>query len=337
MSNLWGQFRIKFWGTRGSIPVSSLETLKYGGNTACVEVRCGDNLIIIDSGTGIRNLGNELLKEMPIKASILFSHVHWDHIQGMPFFQPVYEAGNEFKLYGSKNWDEKLEYVLKEQMRPPRFPVTLEDVDTFGAKIEYINIDPGTVFKIGGKAHINITTAELYHPNISSNSMYSTGFRIEYGGKIFVYATDTESLPKPDERLLELAYGADLLIHDAQYTSHEYYGLNGNSKKKFGHSTPEAAAEVALNAKVKKLVLFHHDPNHDDATVEQMLQAASAIFPNTVVASEGMIIDLSKITIELDECCSMEKKIQPIRSSGVATNKITREISMWSDNTIVEK
>lgn len=281
-------FKIKFWGTRGSIPTPGPGTVKYGGNTACVEVRCGRELIILDSGSGIRELGVELLKEIPLSASILFSHVHWDHIQGLPFFQPIYIPGNEFKLYGNKNWSTKLEYALKGQMHPPNFPVSLEAINASGAKMGYIDIDSGAVFNIGSRDEITIRSVELCHPNKTFS------FRIEYMGKNFVYATDTENLPEPDRRLVELAYGADLLIHDAQYTRQEYYcGVNGGVPMKGrGHSTPEAAAETAIAAKVKKLALFHHDPGHNDAEVDQMLQTASAIFPNTIAVSEGMVIEL---------------------------------------------
>ena len=280
------QFRVRFWGARGCIPTPGVGTLKYGGNTACVEVRCGEELIIMDAGTGIRELGMELMKEIPVKASILFSHVHWDHVQGIPFFQPAYEAGNEFRLYGSKNWDVKLEYALEYQMQNPNFPLNIEELKTVGAKMEYIDIEAGEHFKIGSKDQVTIRSAELHHTD------KAFGFRIEYSDKILTYATDTESLPKPDKSLVELARCADLLIHDAQYTSEEYYGLNGDPKRNWGHSTPEAAAEVAIVANVKKLVLFHHDPYHNDAKVDGMLQVAATIFPNTVAASEGMVIEL---------------------------------------------
>ena len=289
MSNTAGKFRIKFWGTRGSIPSPGPGSLKYGGNTSCVEVRCGGELIIIDAGTGIRNLGTELLKEMPVKASILFSHVHWDHIQGIPFLRPAYALGNEFKLYGNKDWDTKLEYALKCQMQSPNFPVTLEDMNQVGAYMEYIDIEAGTVFQTGGADPVNVRSVELCHPD------KAFGFRIDYGGRSMVYATDTENLPEPDGKLVELASGADILIHDAQYTTDEYYGVNGESRENWGHSTPEAAAAVAIAANVEQLVLFHHDPYHDDAQVDAMLQTASAIFPNTVAAFEGMAIELQPI------------------------------------------
>jgi phosphoribosyl 1,2-cyclic phosphodiesterase len=278
-----GRFKIKFWGTRGSIPVPGRETVRYGGNTACVELRCGEELIIIDAGTGIRGLGAKLLKEMPVKASMLFSHMHWDHIQGIPFFQPVYISGNEFKLYDNKNWNTKLEYALKGQMQSPGFPVAFEEA---GARMEYIDVGNRKAFNVGDTDQITVRTFELRH----TDKAY--GFRIEYGGRSMVYATDNESLPKPDKRLVELASGADLLIHDAQYTSEEYYGVNTDPKRNWGHSTPEAAAGAAIAANVRKLVLFHHDPYHDDETVSQILKIASAIFPNTVAAYEGMLIEL---------------------------------------------
>lgn len=291
MTGIAGTFRLKFWGTRGSIPSPGSGTLKYGGNTSCLEVRCGNELIIIDAGTGIRGLGTEIHKAGPVKASILFSHMHWDHIQGIPFFQPVYVPGNEFKIYGGKDWDTKLESALKCQMQSPNFPVTLEQVNETGARMEYINIDAGTMFQIGHTDPITITSIELRHPD------RAFGFRIDYGGRSMVYATDTENLPEPDERLTELASGADLLIHDAQYTNEEYYGLDGGgSKVNWGHSTPEAAAAAAIAANVKQLVLFHHDPYHKDDLVDQMLQTSSAIFPNTIAASEGMVIDLHAFT-----------------------------------------
>ena len=280
------KFSVKFWGTRGSIVAPGPESLKYGGNTACVEIRCGSELIIIDAGTGIRSLGTELLKDSPIKASILFSHMHWDHIQGIPFFRPAYVTGNEFKLYGNMNWDTKLEYVLRWQMRSPNFPVTFEDMNKVGARMEYIDIDTGMIFHIGDEDPITIRSVELRHTD------ETFGFRIDYGGRSLVYATDTENFPEPDEKLVELASNVDVLIHDAQYTTQEYYGLNGDSRKDWGHSTPEAAVAVAQAAGAKQLVLFHHDPYHDDAQIDSMLQTASAIFPDTVAASEGMVIEL---------------------------------------------
>ena len=182
-----GKFIVKFWGTRGSIPSPGPDTVKYGGNTSCLEVRCGHELIIIDAGTGIRNLGAELLKEKQVKAAILFSHVHWDHIQGIPFFRPAYVPGNEFKLYGNKNWDTKLEFALECQMQSPNFPVTFDELNEVGAHMEYIDIDGGAVFQIGAEDPVTIRSLELRHPD------KVFGFRIDYGGKALIYATDTEN------------------------------------------------------------------------------------------------------------------------------------------------
>ena len=318
MSRFSGDFRIEFWGTRGLIPVPGAETVKYGGNTACVEVRCGREIIILDAGTGIRELGTKFLRESSTRASILFSHMHWDHIQGMPFFRPAYVPGNEFKLYGNKNWDVTLEATLGGQMRKPSFPISLNEMHAIGAKMEYINIDFGTTFEIGDSQKITVHSAELNHPQ------RAFGFRIEYNGRSLVYATDVESLPHPGRELLELASGADLLIHDAQYTAEEYYKLSHNNDRSCGHSTPEAAARVALEAGVNKLALFHHDPHHDDKTVDRMLRKARETFPNTVAASEGMVIELLPslqqnvyYTQRLDMlqiCSSMEP---PISETGI--------------------
>ena len=160
-------------------------------------------------------------------------------------------------------------------------------IGAIGRMVDFADDTNGrTVVRIGNGHEVTIRTAELRH------SDRAFGFRIEYNGRNLVYATDVENLPKPDKRILKLASGADLLIHDAQYTNEEYYGLTGDPKRNWGHSTAEAAAEVAAAANVKKLVLFHHDPYHDDAKVDQMWQVASAIFPNTVSAFEGMVIEL---------------------------------------------
>jgi len=286
MSKQTEDLKIKFWGTRGSVPVPGSGTVKFGGNTSCVEVRCGKELIILDAGTGIKNLGLELLKEMPVKASIFFSHLHWDHIQGMPFFSPIYIQGNEFNFYGGKTWDIKLENALKGQMKNPIFPISLNTVNSVGAKVQYMDIEEDKIIQIGGKEQVTIQSIELCH----TDKVF--GFRIEYKGKSLIYATDTENLPEPSAKLMELAHNSDLIIHDAQYTTEEYYGLNGPSKKNWGHSTPEVAALVALKAKAKMLVLFHHDPYHDDSIIEQIQRKASAIFPNTIAASESVVIEL---------------------------------------------
>jgi len=274
-------FSIKFWGTRGSIPAPGPKTVKYGGNTACIEVRYGNELLILDAGTGINGLGTELSNGHPINGSILFSHTHWDHIQGMPFFRPAYNPWNHFRLYGNKNWDITLKDALRIQMRRPNFPVNLDDIGLEGAKIGFINIGVGESFQVGFRDKATVTSFELHHTD------QAIGFRIDYMGRSIVYATDNEGID-PDDKVIKVAQEADILIHDAQYSYEEYFGLNGNFKKGFGHSIPENAAKTALAARVKLLVMFHHDPYHDDKTVDEMLEATSRIFSKTIAASEGL-------------------------------------------------
>jgi phosphoribosyl 1,2-cyclic phosphodiesterase len=300
MCEIMGDFRIRFWGTRGSIPAPGPGTVKYGGNTSCIEVRCGQEIIVLDAGTGIRELGNELTKENPSKISILFSHVHWDHIQGMPFFQPASINDCHIRLYGNLTWKTKLEQSLKLQMKSPNFPTTLERKYNNGKNMKYIDIDGESRFNIGQNKQISIQSFKLRHPNDAF------GFRIEYNGKSMVYATDTESLPTLDDKLIGVSGSTDLLIHDAQYTRREYYGFDGSSKKNWGHSTPEAAAKIAQASKVKKLVLFHHDPYHHDLQIDEMVKSASEIFPNTIAAYEGMAINLTNDIMVLNESYSGE-------------------------------
>ena len=276
--------QIKFWGVRGSIASGSPTTAGIGGNTTCVEVRCGDELIIIDTGTGVRDLGMALMKEMPLKATILFSHVHWDHIQGFPFFGPFFIPGNEFRVFGGTSLPTTIKEVLNQQMAPPYFPVK---IDLFGSKITYHDVKPGDV--IEGNSY-KVTLAPLLHPN----GCYA--YRIDYQGKTMVFSTDCEHYEdRPNKNLIELSKDADVLIYDAQYTEDEYYGLNGQfSRKGWGHSTMQEGVKVAKAANVKKLVLFHHDPSHDDNFIKQIEAESRQFFPESIAAYEGLQIDLSQ-------------------------------------------
>lgn len=253
-----------------------------GGNTTCVEVRCGDEIIIFDSGTGIINMGKSLMAEMPVKASLFFSHVHWDHIQGFPFFGPFYVPGNEFDIYGGTALPTKIEDVLDEQMSAPCFPIRKE---VFGATLRYHDIRHGDV--VEGK-NFKVSPANLYHPN------GSYGFRVDSGGQSLVFATDNEHQEdKLSKNLLELSKDVDLLIYDAQYTDAEYYGLEGQfSRKGWGHSTMKEGVKMAKAANVKKLVLFHHDPAHCDEFIGEIEAECKQIFPNSIAAFEGLEINL---------------------------------------------
>ena len=272
------KFRIRFWGVRGGIPTPGPETVRYGGNTSCVEVRCGEQLIILDAGSGIRKLGIELKKEAPVEATILLSHFHWDHIQGFPFFQPGFQPHNKFHIYAARKLNTNLERLMQGQMMYPNFPVSLEKM---GAKMEFTEVIPGEIILIEDVA---IKTVACYHPG------ESMAFRISYGGASVVYATDTEHYSCIDASLLKLSKGADYLIYDAAYTPEEYCGETGSSKVGWGHSTWEEGVKLAKAAEVGKLILFHHDPEHDDDFVSEIERQAKEALPGTMAAYEGLEI-----------------------------------------------
>jgi phosphoribosyl 1,2-cyclic phosphodiesterase len=279
---------ITFWGVRGSIPTPGPATVEIGGNTSCVEVRAGKAILIFDGGTGLRLLGKKLLKEMPLTAHMFFSHVHWDHIQGFPFFEPAFVGGNTFHLYGGKNVSRTLEETLAGQMDHPNFPVHLT---VMGAKMSFHDVPEGDPVDIddgsGGKARV--TNASGNHPQ----GVFA--FRVEHGGKVIVYATDTEHYEgRIDDKLVKLAHKADVLIYDSQYTPEEYAGTagTGGSKKGWGHSTYEEGTKIARAAGAKKLVLYHHDPTQNDAAVREKEKRARAGFPDSIAAHEGLVLNV---------------------------------------------
>jgi phosphoribosyl 1,2-cyclic phosphodiesterase len=280
--------QMTFWGVRGSIPAPGPDTVQFGGNTSCVEVRANKAILIFDGGTGLRLLGKKLLQEMPITAHMFFSHVHWDHIQGFPFFEPAFVAGNVFHLYGGNNVSRTLEETLAGQMDHPNFPVHLT---AMGAKMVFRDLGEGESVDIedgvGGAARV--TTASGNHPQ----GVFA--FRVEHGGRAMVYATDTEHCEgRIDEKLVHLARGAEVLVYDAQYTPEEYSGTagTGGPKKGWGHSTFEEGARIARTAGVRRLVLFHHDPIQSDAAVREKEKRARAVFDDVTAAREGMTIEL---------------------------------------------
>lgn len=276
--------RIRMWGVRGSVPSPGPSTVQVGGNTSCYEVRAGDDLIILDGGTGLRLLGEDLMKEMPLEAWMFFSHVHWDHIQGFPFFKPAFVRGNTIHLYGGVNVTRTLEETLAGQMDYPSFPVHLTEM---GARMSFHDLYEGEEIKIGKAADVRVTNARGNHPN----GVYA--YRIDHGGKSVCYITDSEHYAIVDPKLKRLAAGADVLIFDAMYTPEEYAGLTGDIPKTgWGHATFEAGCDLAKAAGVKQLVLHHHDPNQDDAAVAEKERRAKALFPNTIAAREGTVIEL---------------------------------------------
>jgi phosphoribosyl 1,2-cyclic phosphodiesterase len=279
--------RITFWGVRGSIPSPGPDTVGVGGNTSCVEVRAGKLLLIFDGGTGLRLLGKTLLKDMPITAHLFFSHVHWDHIQGFPFFDPAFVPGNVINLYGGNNVSRTLEETLAGQMDHPSFPVHLTDM---GAKMHFHDVveDVPLELDAGDGTKAVITSARGNHPN----GVWA--YRVDHGGHSVMYATDTEHYAVVDPRLSKLAKNVDLLIYDSQYTPEEYSGTagSGGSKVGWGHSTFDEAVKLAKSAAAKKLVLYHHDPMQSDAAVAEKERRARELFPSCEAAREGLKIEL---------------------------------------------
>lgn len=274
---------IRFWGVRGSIASPGPATAGVGGNTSCVEVRCGETRLILDAGTGLRRLGESMMKEGPTRSTLLLSHLHWDHIQGLPFFLPAYLPGSEIAVVGARSAEMTLEETLSHQMQAPVFPVRLAELP---AKLGFRHVRAGDRIDVG-PASVRVDKGN--HPG------GVLAYRIEHAGRSVVYATDTEHYACVDPALRDLSRDADVLIYDAQYTSEEYAGATGRSKVGWGHSTWEAAVALAREAGVRRLVLFHHDPQRDDEGVARIEAAAQARFGATIAAREGLCLDITGV------------------------------------------
>ncbi|MCB2101065.1 MAG: MBL fold metallo-hydrolase [Rhodobacterales bacterium] len=275
-------FRLRFRGVRGSIAVPSPDHVRYGGNTSCIEVALGDHRLVLDAGTGIRELGQDLLRENVRDVNILLTHTHWDHINGFPFFAPAYLPENRVRIYAGHLTGEEnaLAAVLSTQMANPMFPVPLEAMQ---ADLTLVD------FRAGETLHlfpdVEIPTAPLNHPN------GATGYRINYDGRSLCYITDTEHKPGgPDQRILELIKGADLVIYDSTYTQEEYKNHVG-----WGHSTWNEGVRLCRAADVKRMAIFHHEPDHDDAFMDALAAEAAAVWDGAFVAQEGMVIDMDDL------------------------------------------
>ncbi len=288
--------RVRFWGTRGSIPTPGSNTVRYGGNTPCVEVRTDSGwLVILDAGTGIRELGRNLLERSngaPIKGDIFLTHAHWDHIQGIPFFAPIFGRGNHFTIWGSESLQRSFDKVLRDQMSPVVFPVSFEELD---ATIDFRGLPEGTPTEGTG---YEVTAFAVQHPG------GALGYRFtETGGKggSLVYVSDNELAAHPRydspadwrNQMVTFVRGSAVLIHDTTYTTEEYDHHRG-----WGHSTYAEAVTLAMDAEVETLVLYHHEPRRTDEQLDHHLALCRAMVKDrgsslqVIAAAEGLTLTL---------------------------------------------
>lgn len=276
--NKEAKLTVKFWGVRGSIPCPGLAYQRYGGNTPCVEITCGDKTLIFDAGTGLRALGQELIKKGKNEAEIFFSHAHLDHIIGFPFFAPAFNPKNNFKIW-SGVFDQQIpiKEVFQKLTSPPMFPVSLE---VFNANLDFLTFKPGDKIELDGG--ISLSTAALNHPQ------GAVGYRVNFGGRSVCYITDTEhKVGEIDQNIKSLVSGSDLVIYDACFTDENYHHFTG-----WGHSTWQEGVKLCDAASVKKLVIFHHDPGNDDAAMDIISEEVNKARPGSLVAMEGMELEV---------------------------------------------
>lgn len=270
------EFSVRFWGVRGSIACSSMDVIRYGGNTSSLEIRAGARQLLFDAGSGIRYLGKDMMPGGPREADLFLTHTHFDHVCGLPFFVPFFVPGWKFRVWaGHLLPRHTLTEVLHDMMMAPLFPVP---PSIFNAEIDYIDFRAGETLDLGDG--IIVRTAPLMHPN------EATGYRVEFDGRSICYITDTEH-PKEgnDPVLVEFLKDADLVIYDASYTDEEYRTRVG-----WGHSTWEAGVRLCDAANAKTYVVFHHDPEHNDTFMASIEEEVLAARPGSVVAREGMVL-----------------------------------------------
>lgn len=272
-------FDVRFWGVRGSIACPSIKHIKYGGNTSCIEVIVGDRIFVLDAGTGIRELGNEFLKRDVHDVHLLMTHTHWDHINGFPFFTPAYDPNRSIHIMAGHldHREGGIHGALAAQMDSPMFPVPLEAMQ---AKMRFDDFEAGDHFKL--YPDVEVRTAALNHPN------GATGYRIEYGGKSVCYITDTEHVPgKPDQNILGLIEGSDLVIYDSTYTEEEF-----PTKIGWGHSTWNEGVALCQAANVKRMAIFHHEPAHEDDIMDKIEAEAQGVWKDCFAAREGVTVGI---------------------------------------------
>ncbi|HVH77940.1 MAG TPA: MBL fold metallo-hydrolase [Stellaceae bacterium] len=272
------ELSIRFWGVRGSIPCPGPETVRYGGNTSCVEIRCGRHLMIFDGGSGLRPLGKALVGTgRPVDIDLFYTHTHFDHIVGLPFFAPAYSAGSRIRFWAGhlKPVGSDIKTVLQKMMSAPLFPIP---IDVLEARLEFRDFNAGET--LNPRNGVKLVTGPLNHPD------GCTGYRIEFAGRSVAYITDTEHhAGQSDPQVLKLMKGADVAIYDCTYTDEEY-----PAHRHWGHSTWEEGVRLASEAKVKQFVIFHHDPSHNDEMMDEIAAGAAKMRPGTIVAHEGLLL-----------------------------------------------
>jgi phosphoribosyl 1,2-cyclic phosphodiesterase/ActR/RegA family two-component response regulator len=299
--------RIKFWGVRGSIPTPGPGTVRYGGNTSCVEYRAGGEIIILDAGTGMRNLGRELMSEFkgrPFNLTLLLSHTHWDHIQGLPFFGPLYEQDCRLRIYGYEGAREGLLHVLSGQMESPYFPIPfgelpggieIEELRDMRVQVGSVVVDALFANHPGICVGYRLSTSEssmAFFPDSEPRCRYRNGVAVASANP----KTSLEFARTEEQKLIEFLRGIDALVMDAQYTAEEYDQHVG-----WGHGCVDDAVALALKSNVRQLFLFHHDPDHNDNQVEAMLEHARMLVSQqggalqVDAAREGAIVELAQI------------------------------------------
>lgn len=281
--------RLNFWGVRGSLPAPGRHAWRYGGNTPCLDVRAGGLLFILDAGTGIRELGQQLMEEFSgsfLEAHLLLTHYHWDQVQGLPFFKPLYSAGHAVHIFGPRPESQdpsSLKGVVEAIFRPPFFPIAARQLQIN----TLLELNWKSDFTLSG---VRIRTCRLNHPQ------GAMAYRLDDGQVSFVYATDHEpGNREADGALGQLARGANLLVSDAQYRPDELK----EGKAGWGHGSWKASVDIARAARVKNLVLFHHEPFRSDEELDHLVHQARRLFPHTWAAAEGMILEVTRKGIQV--------------------------------------
>ncbi|HYD47343.1 MAG TPA: MBL fold metallo-hydrolase [Terriglobales bacterium] len=278
--------QVRFWGVRGSFPVPGPKTAKVGGNSSCVQIEAGAHTLIFDAGTGVIGLGEQLAARSngARRVHIFLSHMHHDHIEGLRFFQPFYRQGWTCFVYGPESDDHPVKKALAHMMSPRFFPVELGDLQ---ARIKVCGLRARQTLVFPGEPKVIVESVHIgAHPKFGVQL-----YKVSCGSRSVVYATDVESPLGGFDSVVELARDADVLIHDAQYTDHEYDRADDH-RRGWGHSTVRMAAETARAAGVRQLILYHHDPSRTDIQVPKLEQVARTIFPRSRAAREGLTITL---------------------------------------------